>query len=47
MITTTYFGMQELSRQCVETIQGEPKLKLYFPMVMEYPTIVLGNCSKQ
>ena len=34
-------------RQCVETIQGEPKLKLYFPMVMEYPTIVLGNCSKQ
>ena len=27
MITTTYFGMQELSRQCVETIQGEPKLK--------------------
>lgn len=34
------------NRQCVETIQEEPKLKLYYSPVMSCLAIVLGRCSK-
>lgn len=34
------------NRQCVETLQREPKLKLYYSLVMSCLAIVLGRCSK-